>query len=118
MTNRIVDFILNFNSRGAWGSSTYTWTHDEFASWISIPVVRGGVQHCGDCAVYGNAISIPVVRGGVQLDTIQWVACSSIFQFPWCVGEFNEASYGEQSEHPYFNSRGAWGSSTASIYIT
>ena len=36
--------ILDFNSRGAWGSSTYTWTHDEFASWISIPVVRGGVQ--------------------------------------------------------------------------
>ena len=58
---------------------------------ISIPVVRGGVQPCrwlhAVCCLW---ISIPVVRGGVQLvDGYTQCACGDIFQFPWCVGEFN-----------------------------
>ena len=56
-----------FNSRGAWGSSTDPedplWSRPE----ISIPVVRGGVQLNNDDKFQAyREISIPVVRGGVQ----------------------------------------------------
>jgi len=37
-------YILNFNSRGAWGSSTTARDKKVRRVEISIPVVRGGVQ--------------------------------------------------------------------------
>jgi len=102
----------------------------------AIPVVRGGVQQettidkeyavkfqfpwCvgefnEDTVEYGNTtiISIPVVRGEVQhVSEIFKTMRRFEFQFPWCVGEFNVALQSIWYDNFYFNSRGAWGSST------
>ena len=81
---------LHFNSRGAWGSSTIFTGYNAAHEFISIPVVRGGVQHYSICnlQVY-HYISIPVVRGGVQRCIMVTLMVVFQFQFPWCVGEFN-----------------------------
>ena len=86
---------MNFNSRGAWGSST-----------IEI-VPQGNVIE----------ISIPVVRGGVQRLLSKKLSVIAKFQFPWCVGEFNLSSKSKALLPLYFNSRGAWGSSTSSMAV-
>ena len=106
---------MNFNSRGAWGSSTQQQSMKPDPLKISIPVVRGGVQHpnvniryydmdFNSRGAWGSStgtlpeefkdqvISIPVVRGGVQLD---------------------RRTPSQRVRHD-FNSRGAWGSSTNS----
>ena len=58
---------LNFNSRGAWGSSTSLCKAFGMIIFISIPVVRGGVQPEDiELQTQTLIISIPVVRGGVQ----------------------------------------------------
>ena len=81
----------NFNSRGAWGSSTVVAPVSSLILVISIPVVRGGVQ-----PVHLRRPSSPYPR----------------FQFPWCVGEFNISKEKGFLMRNHFNSRGAWGSST------
>ena len=103
----------NFNSRTAWGSSTYVWHAILRFKWISIPVLRGEVQqgasslaeiygHFNSRTAWGSStittlgqrsdpkISIPVLRGEVQRG---WMGAGinflDQFQFPYCVGKFN-----------------------------
>src|SRR5690554_2737242 len=82
---------MNFNSRTAWGSST------------SGLAAEGGLNH----------ISIPVLRGEVQrIDYTKLRDWAAVFQFPYCVGNFNLMMDGRSPTVTYFNFRTAWGSST------
>ena len=106
----------HFNSRTAWGSSTSIKLLTQKSLYISIPVLRGEVQRHGKGNLLSLQISIPVLRGEVQprlpVFTRQFV-CE--FQFPYCVGKFNIKYTMRRPPKSNFNSRTAWGSSTASI---
>ena len=83
--------LFNFNSRTAWGSSTRRTTHKIGQHIISIPVLRGEVQHQIDIAAISRGmISIPVLRGEVQQKKVL-----------------------KSVKGKHFNSRTAWGSSTS-----
>ena len=82
--------------------------------WISIPVVRGGVQR-ELMAKYGlsQSISIPVVRGGVQPEKRQRIRLGLVyFNSRGAWGSSTRVCCSCRQIYGDFNSRGAWGSST------
>jgi len=53
--------------------------------------MRGEVQpDAVNVSVFVNSISIPVLRGEVQLLSLPTTTEGILFQFPYCVGKFNE----------------------------
>ena len=87
------------------------------ATGISIPVLRGEVQRAGRVKLYNKAlISIPVLRGEVQLVFQCLITPFRKISIPVLRGEVQPGDAGQRAYYrSNFNSRTAWGSSTASI---
>ncbi len=81
-----------FNSRTAWGSSTSGWSYSQVYSDISIPVLRGEVQHVDrDALVYMIEFQFPYCVGKFNGNSRVCGQTRLTFQFPYCVGKFNIA---------------------------